>query len=71
MSAPTSEASALPVTGSGPFTLAIGLIGVVAIAVGAMMRRIAKRDDSPSVPLPPPTMLPGPHVSTDLSGAAS
>lgn len=47
MSAVTSEATALPVTGSGPFTLAIGLIGLASIAMGAMLRRVAKRDAAP------------------------
>lgn len=44
MSATTSEAAALPVTGSGPFTLAIGLIGLASIGVGALLRRMVGRD---------------------------
>ena len=68
MSAPTSEASALPVTGSGPFTLAIGLIGAAVILVGGIMHRVAKRDDDPSIVAAPT----GPFdLMTDLSGTGS
>lgn len=43
MSTPTSEATALPVTGSGPFTLLVGLIGVIAVGAGSLLRRISTR----------------------------
>lgn len=32
----------LPVTGSGPFTMIVGLIGLIAAGVGALTRRIAR-----------------------------
>ncbi len=68
MSAPTSEASALPVTGSGPFTLAIGLIGAAAILIGGIMRRVSRHDDDqPSV-----AAFAGPvDLMTDLSGTGT
>lgn len=36
------SATALPVTGSGPFTLVVALIGLVATGVGWLTRRLAR-----------------------------
>jgi hypothetical protein len=33
--------SVLPVTGSGPFTLIVGLIGLTAVGIGWLVRRFA------------------------------
>lgn len=33
----------LPVTGAGPFSLTVALLGLVSIGIGAAMRRIARR----------------------------
>jgi hypothetical protein len=38
-----AAASSLPVTGSGPFTMALGLIGLASIAVGAVLKRLSLR----------------------------
>jgi hypothetical protein len=66
MSAVGSEVGALPVTGSGPFTFVIGVIGVVAIAVGSIMRRVSKRDDV--ITSNGYTSAPGkPDISSDLT----
>ena len=34
-------ATALPVTGSGPFSLVVAVIGVVATIVGSLLRHVA------------------------------
>ncbi len=67
MSAPTSEAAALPVTGSGPFTFTIGLIGLGAIAAGTLMRRLSRRPAAGSERPPGASAPGGPDVSTDLT----
>ncbi len=38
-----SEAGMLPVTGSGPFTMLLALIGVALAATGGLFRRMARR----------------------------
>jgi hypothetical protein len=69
MSAPTSEAAALPVTGSGPFTFAIGLIGLCAIAAGALMRRLARRPATDAERHAVPSVPGRPDISSDLAAA--
>lgn len=67
MSAPTSEAAALPVTGSGPFTFAIAIIGLGAIAGGALMRRLARPPGAEARRRAIPTVPGRPDVSSDLT----
>lgn len=43
MSTPATEVgAALPVTGSGPFTFLLGVIGLGLVAVGGVARRFAR-----------------------------
>ena len=43
MSTPATEAGmALPVTGSGPFTFILGVIGLALVGVGALSKRVAR-----------------------------
>lgn len=43
MSTPATEAGmALPVTGSGPFTFLLGVIGLVLVGAGAAAKRVAR-----------------------------
>lgn len=37
------SASTLPVTGSGPFSILVALIGVISVAFGGLLRRIGSR----------------------------
>lgn len=50
MSTALSDAGALPATGSGPFTFVLGVVGIVAVAVGALLRRVARRP-APAAPV--------------------
>lgn len=34
----------LPVTGAGPFSMLIGIIGVASVGVGALLARVARRE---------------------------
>jgi hypothetical protein len=50
--------SPLPVTGAGPFSIVVGLIGVVAVASGVLLKHVAQRkavvlpDGSPTAGAP-------------------
>lgn len=58
-------AGALPLTGSGPFSVLIGLLGVSAVGIGALLTRVAQRDKDAA--LATATHLQGRPVSSDLS----
>lgn len=43
MSTPATEAGmALPITGSGPFTVLLGVIGLALVAAGGLARRLVR-----------------------------
>jgi hypothetical protein len=39
-------AAPLPVTGAGPFSILIGIVGIASVGFGALLTRIARKDEA-------------------------